>query len=707
VDGLPGTVDGAFEDVLTQIAGKADTAQVEALDAVDKANYAKSVEMIAHDATAPSPVIPTGTTKTYEFSSGGNCTMFTAGAQVVEKGDKMTVAFTAPSTFIRTFLGVTSNYATRDSLTKNFNDILYTEGYYINTSNGSLLQNASYRTSNYLPIKSNTLYKLNNSHNVCFFDFYKAFISGLSNSGGEVTTPSNAVYIRFSTTNAVGVTVLYPSDLALKKSDVEISILESYTIDRDLNVIYGLTGKYYHTNGVLMSGALYASTELFKVAPSSVYTVTGLFRAVLYDSNKAFIGYFDGANGTLSINTTASTYYMALTVTNANKSLSRAYSDKIQNNIDTVDDVGFDVNKPMSQKGTKAIITTALYDINKLPLKSGYVVSETIGAVIKIIDSASYEYAIFSCRKGMKFYTKGLAQYSTRTWAILTYDYKVLRTADAGLFDGYVEITGNDECYIAFTSETSLADRIFQLTNINDVIVKNYTPNSYKYNLANRPIISFVDDDTLTVANVQLAHTNWTNAGIKGVFACITKKLGDQVGLSDLLNTYEKEGHQCVYHCYDQIGDYYTTGRDTAIVENDFVRGLKDMQLSGFSNWKYWVTPGGAHDEWLRRLAMKWGMKGLFNAKGSYNSLDTTNRFDITRQKIDGLVDGTTSLQTIKNIIDGCINNNGWLIMYSHQTTDSQWVGNNVISDLVSYIDNRAEIVTIGEVMVIKDITLQ
>ena len=38
VDGLSGTVDGAFEDVLIQIAGKADTTQVEALDAekVDK-----------------------------------------------------------------------------------------------------------------------------------------------------------------------------------------------------------------------------------------------------------------------------------------------------------------------------------------------------------------------------------------------------------------------------------------------------------------------------------------------------------------------------------------------------------------------------------------------------------------------------------------------------------------------------------------------
>ena len=137
VDGLSGTVDGAFEDVLTQIAGKADTTQVEALDAekldianvynaldktvdgfaldarqgkalddVDKANYAKSVEMIAHDATAPSPVIPTGTTKTYEFSSGGVCAWITGGAVTVEVGDMVSAAFTEPSTWVYTYHNV-------------------------------------------------------------------------------------------------------------------------------------------------------------------------------------------------------------------------------------------------------------------------------------------------------------------------------------------------------------------------------------------------------------------------------------------------------------------------------------------------------------------------------------------------------------------------------------------------------------------------
>jgi hypothetical protein len=97
------TVDALTSDSATRpLSAK----QGKALDDVDKANYSKSVEMIAHNATAPSPVIPTGTTKTYEFSSGGVCTWL--ANQFVEKGDKATVAFTAPSTFVRTYQDVVS-----------------------------------------------------------------------------------------------------------------------------------------------------------------------------------------------------------------------------------------------------------------------------------------------------------------------------------------------------------------------------------------------------------------------------------------------------------------------------------------------------------------------------------------------------------------------------------------------------------------------
>jgi hypothetical protein len=103
--GMDASISEYGEDIgaINSSIGRIDSS-VAALNIADITNYAKAIESIAHNATAPSPIIPTGATKTYEFSTGGDCTMFTAGAQVVEKGDMMTVSFTAPSIFVRTFV---------------------------------------------------------------------------------------------------------------------------------------------------------------------------------------------------------------------------------------------------------------------------------------------------------------------------------------------------------------------------------------------------------------------------------------------------------------------------------------------------------------------------------------------------------------------------------------------------------------------------
>jgi lysophospholipase L1-like esterase len=106
---------------------------------VSTINYAKAIEPIAHDAAAPSPIIPTGTTKTYEFSSGGICAWL--ANQIVEKGDKVTVALTAPSTYVRTYQDVvkrkvddsnivqTTGNSTTNIMSQNAVSVLIADGY--------------------------------------------------------------------------------------------------------------------------------------------------------------------------------------------------------------------------------------------------------------------------------------------------------------------------------------------------------------------------------------------------------------------------------------------------------------------------------------------------------------------------------------------------------------------------------------------------
>lgn len=61
---------------------------------------------IAYDAVAPTPDIPIGATKTYEFSTGGECAWITGGAVTVEKGDTVAATFTEPSTWVYTYSDV-------------------------------------------------------------------------------------------------------------------------------------------------------------------------------------------------------------------------------------------------------------------------------------------------------------------------------------------------------------------------------------------------------------------------------------------------------------------------------------------------------------------------------------------------------------------------------------------------------------------------
>lgn len=86
----------------------AEDAAAEAIEAAERVENVSvsAVEIIAHDATAPTPTIPSGTSRTYEFSTGGECAWITGGAVTVEVGDMVSAAFTEPSTWVYTYQNV-------------------------------------------------------------------------------------------------------------------------------------------------------------------------------------------------------------------------------------------------------------------------------------------------------------------------------------------------------------------------------------------------------------------------------------------------------------------------------------------------------------------------------------------------------------------------------------------------------------------------
>lgn len=222
-----------------------------------------------------------------------------------------------------------------------------------------------------------------------------------------------------------------------------------------------------------------------------------------------------------------------------------------------------------------------------------------------------------------------------------------------------------------------------------------------------KPVITFIDDDTSSVALVQRYHDVFTPFGVPGGYAVMTKNLDEQSGLPDLLLQYEQEGFSCLYHCYYQAGDttrYWESGNamyDEDLIKENFMRGLRDMQEYGFSAYKYWVTPYGVADKFIQSLAKTHDMPCLFTMSGTItdnsfvNINGNCNRYNIPRISVST----TSNVERTQKIIDACVAANGWLTIVTHANTwGSDTTMDTKLANVIDYcLDAGAEIKSVPE----------
>lgn len=213
---------------------------------------------------------------------------------------------------------------------------------------------------------------------------------------------------------------------------------------------------------------------------------------------------------------------------------------------------------------------------------------------------------------------------------------------------------------------------------------------------AKKPVISFIDDDTSSIALVQQYHDIFSAKGVVGGYAVMTKNLDEQPGLAAKLLEYEQEGFACLYHCYYQAGDatryfeHRNPAYDESLIKENFMRGLRDMAEYGFSNYKYWVTPYGVNDDFIQSLAKRHGMQCLINMSmtdpenGGYLTPANCNRYNI--QRVTFGPDIMTNAR-IQRIMDECISDNGWMIIMTHANTWGTAGNTNVDTRLGQVID--------------------
>lgn len=205
-----------------------------------------------------------------------------------------------------------------------------------------------------------------------------------------------------------------------------------------------------------------------------------------------------------------------------------------------------------------------------------------------------------------------------------------------------------------------------------------------------KPVISFVDDDTSSVALVQRYYNACELAGVKGDFAVQTMELTNQDGLADLLLEYEEKGFGMLYHCYSQIPAYNVGDtRNIVTAEQNFVKGLRDMRNYGFCNYHYWITPYGVHDSAIKQIAIRHGMKCLVSAANwNYNLPTNGDRYFIKRADIPSNDTGVHTLEDLKALIDSAKDENAWIICTTHFNTWAEDADDTRIKQIADYARN-------------------
>lgn len=482
----------------------------------------------------------------------------------------------------------------------------------------------------------------------------------------------------------------------------------------------GITdGKYITDAGYIGDSQLSCITDYVPIIAGRTYELDGVYlsssRAVVYfDESKALIGASDkgSADTTIEITAPANAAYLRTNGAVGIAPVIKALNYPINADISALDDRVTDVEESIYVDNTIDIGT----------LTSGYVTSYNLNVFTSQTISHSDYIEVIG---GVRITVNNYCSVGAGGVAIIIFDkdHNGLEIISDGVGGGTVRSVTVDlrmsAKYIVINAKPATAipsivyvnkqyawsTPINILNSLESVASKNFMQ-LFK-NATKRPICCIIDDDTMTVADVEAFASLMETNGIRGTLATLTKKWETESGLEAKLHELETRGHQVVLHGYAQISAYRdAVAFDDAnykLAEADFAKGLSDMLSSGFCNPKYWVTPYGVSQNCMQRLAKKWGMKCLVTtAKTEYNGTDGKyTRWELQRSGLNPADTGALSYQGLLDLADSCAANNGWLIVNTHIY---DWTnGYDRINDFITHCKNKGfEFLTLGEAMEIR-----
>ena len=225
---------------------------------------------------------------------------------------------------------------------------------------------------------------------------------------------------------------------------------------------------------------------------------------------------------------------------------------------------------------------------------------------------------------------------------------------------------------------------------------------------ASKPMITFIDDDILSIAGVERFHDLCAELGIKGSYAVITNNLDQIDGMTEKLLGYEREGYTAVVHCSKQSTFYRPESRDLVKCEEDLVNALQKMHKAGFTDYRFWCSPYGVKDADMQSLARKWGMNCLISS--GQNEYETTaaknGRYALSRITFEAVDSDVSSVAQIKAHIDNAAAEKGWILITTHMG-EAGWADTTAqdrFREIVAYAKTKGmDIKTINEAWRIRE----
>ena len=250
-----------------------------------------------------------------------------------------------------------------------------TEDFNVNNTNGSLVSNPDFYSSDYIEIVGGETYSCTSRHPSAFYDNNKTFISG-STGISTLVAPSNAKYIRISihkpTLNSTqlekGNTNTKYVEFGYYLSDNVLEVASDYLnkimIEKNKN-LYPILNKnknlfnkntvthgYYvsYTNGLILELTGYTVSDYIEIEPSTEYVLSANNQNAFYDINKKFI------SGTTSnpFTTPVNAKYIRVTTSNSKLDIQQLEKGTVTTSYE---DYGYFIDNSLVKKEERITIT--------------------------------------------------------------------------------------------------------------------------------------------------------------------------------------------------------------------------------------------------------------------------------------------------------------------------------------------------------------